>query len=164
MSGVQVTGSVIGRDEVVAKLQRAGSTAHQAIYKLVNELGLRLLAHVKADKLSDQVLHVRTGRLRRSINLQMTDNGSEVIASVGTNVVYARIHEFGGKTSPHVIEAKNGKALRFESNGMVYYRQRVNHPGSKMPERSFLRSSLEDMRAYIHERLAQGVANVMRNA
>jgi phage gpG-like protein len=163
MSGVQVTGSVIGREQVIAKLQRAGSAAHQAVYKLVQELGLRLLAKVKL-KLSDDVLHVRTGRLRRSINLQMTDEGDAVVASVGTNVIYARIHEFGGTTRPHVIEAKKGKALRFESNGMVYYRRRVNHPGSKMPERSFLRSSLEDMRTYIHQRLEQGVAQALREA
>lgn len=34
-------------------------------------------------------------------------------------------------TPPHVIEAKNRKTLRWESNGAVFFRRRVNHPGTQ---------------------------------
>lgn len=55
-------------------------------------------------------------------------------ALVGTNVPYARIHQLGGKTRPHVIKPKNKKALAF--GGRVV--KSVNHPGSNIPARPFL--------------------------
>lgn len=151
--GFTVKAQIIGSAEVQAKLAQAGQTVHAAVYKAVQEMGFRLLAHVKQDKLSDQVLHVRTGRLRRSINMQMSDTAAGIFASVGTNVVYARIHEFGGTTSPHDIVARNAQALHFIMDGRDVFVKKVHHPGSKMPERSFLRSSLADMRGEILERI-----------
>lgn len=71
-----------------------------------------------------------SGRLRDSIVESVTDTS----AGIGTNVVYAAIHQFGGQTRPHVILPKNKKALAF--NGRVV--KKVNHPGSKIPARPFL--------------------------
>jgi hypothetical protein len=50
------------------------------------------------------------------------------------------------RPQPHIIEPKKASVLAFAGGdgGMVFAR-RVNHPGSKMPERSFMRSSLRDM-------------------
>ena len=48
-----------------------------------------------------------TGRLAASI----TSYADNLSAVVGTNVKYAAIHQFGGKTKPHVIRPKNKKAL-----------------------------------------------------
>lgn len=55
--------------------------------------------------------------------------------TVGTNMVYAAIHQFGGRTRPHEIRPRklNG-ALKF---GKVFAK-RVSHPGSLMPARPFL--------------------------
>ncbi|WP_028536161.1 phage virion morphogenesis protein [Paludibacterium yongneupense] len=72
----------------------------------------------------------RSGRLAASISQAASTDTAEV----GTNVVYAAIQNFGGETKPHVIEAKNAKALAF--NGR--FAKRVNHPGSKIPARPFL--------------------------
>lgn len=55
-------------------------------------------------------------------------------AWVGTNKVYAAIHQLGGKTRPHVIVPRNKKALAF--GGKVV--KKVNHPGSNIPARPFL--------------------------
>jgi phage gpG-like protein len=55
---------------------------------------------------------------------------------VGTNVAYAAIHQFGGKTKPRVIQPKNGKALFWP--GAAHPVQSVNHPGSTIPARPFL--------------------------
>lgn len=71
-----------------------------------------------------------SGRLRASIQ---ADSGM-TYARVGTNEPYARIHQLGGKTRPHVIRAKNKKALAF--GGRVV--KSVNHPGSDIPARPFL--------------------------
>jgi phage gpG-like protein len=71
-----------------------------------------------------------SGRLRDSIVESVTGTS----AAIGTNVVYAAIHQLGGQTRPHVILPKNKKALAF--NGRVV--KKVNHPGSKIPARPFL--------------------------
>lgn len=81
-------------------------------------------------KVGYQILQA-SGRLASSIT-QAYSSGS---ASVGTNVVYAAIHQFGGKTKPHKITAKNGKALALPGVG---FRKSVQHPGSVIPARPFL--------------------------
>lgn len=103
-------------------------------------------------KLTGEVLHVRTGLLRRSIS--RTDAlvlDTEVRSAVGSNVrtggqavKYAAIHEFGGQTKAHIIRPKNKKALSFTVGGKTICRKMVHHPGSKMPERSYLRSTLTE--------------------
>ena len=77
-----------------------------------------------------------TGRLASSI----TGYSDAHTATVGTNLAYAAIHQFGGKTRPHVIRPRNGKALRF--NGR--FAKQVNHPGSVIPARPFLRLTSGD--------------------
>lgn len=71
-----------------------------------------------------------SGRLAASIGTSYDDT----TARVGTNLVYARIHQFGGTTKAHVIRAKNKKAL-YTPFGP---RKQVNHPGSVIPARPFL--------------------------
>jgi len=45
-------------------------------------------------------LQVRTGRLRSSIRTKVTEMGSSVIGIIGSNVVYAPVHEFGNFRTP----------------------------------------------------------------
>lgn len=73
-----------------------------------------------------------TGRLRRSITVE-SDRTS---AQVGTNVKYARIHQFGGRTSPHTIRPVNGRALFWP--GAKHPVKAVHHPGSAITARPFL--------------------------
>lgn len=56
-------------------------------------------------------------------------------AVVGTAKPYAAAHQFGAVTKPHVIRARNGKALKIPGVG---FRRSVNHPGSTIPTRPFL--------------------------
>jgi phage virion morphogenesis protein len=73
-----------------------------------------------------------TGQLAASIVSKYTQNQ----AMVGTNVIYAAIHQFGGKTAPHVIKPKNKKALFWP--GAKHPVKSVKHPGSDIPARPFL--------------------------
>ena len=45
-------------------------------------------------------LKVKTGRLRSSINTKVQQFGSNIIGSIGSNVVYASIHELGSSRIP----------------------------------------------------------------
>jgi phage virion morphogenesis protein len=71
------------------------------------------------------------GTLRRSINFNAFSDGSVII---GSNLVYARIHQEGGRTKAHDIKPRNKRALRF----LGIYRKLVRHPGSDIPARPFL--------------------------
>lgn len=77
-----------------------------------------------------------SGRLHASI----TPWHDSDTAVVGTNVIYARIQNEGGKTRPHEIRPRNKKALRF--NGR--FAGKVNHPGSDIPARPFLKLTDDD--------------------
>jgi phage virion morphogenesis protein len=83
----------------------------------------------------------RSGGLAASI--QQSFSASQAI--VGTNKVYARIQNDGGRTKPHVIRPKYKRALSF--GGIVV--RSVNHPGSNIPARPFLRLTPGDLREIV---------------
>jgi len=85
----------------------------------------------------------RSGQLAASVVRQSTANS----ATVGSNKIYAAIQQLGGQTRPHVIRAKNKRALSF---GGIVVRQ-VNHPGSKIPARPFLGMTPRDLRDLVEE-------------
>lgn len=73
-----------------------------------------------------------TGRLLKSL----TTIANNDFAEVGTNVPYAAIHQFGGKTRPHVIRPK--KANGVLAWPIANFARYVNHPGSDIPARPYL--------------------------
>ena len=79
-------------------------------------------------------------------------------------VAYAAIQEFGGKTSAHEITPTKAQALAFVVGGDMRFARRVQHPGSNMPERSFLRSSLAELAGEIESQLAAAAGDAWRNA
>lgn len=99
----------------------------------------------------DGMILQKSGRLVSSI-VEYSDNDS---ATVGTNVEYAAIHQFGGKTKPHVILPRNKKALAF--GGRVV--KKVNHPGSEIPARPFLALGADD-----EEKIAATVSEYLYKA
>lgn len=131
-----------------ARLEAMPGEIRAALLRKMDALRLQLEDHVKNDKLSGQVLKVGSGRLRDSIVSELVDDGdalSVTIASSG-DVKYAAIQEFGGKTAAHDILPNKAKVLAFVSGGAQVFAKIVHHPGSTIPERSYLRSSLADMR------------------
>lgn len=151
---------LVGKTELVARLDAMPSSVLAALRQRVATLAIKLQAHVVRDKLSGQVLGVRSGRLRRSIQevAPIEENGGVFgrVFSAG-DVKYARIHEFGGKTPAHDILPDKAEALAFIIGGRQVFAKVVHHPGSHMPERSFLRSSLRDMAEDIETELKRAV-------
>ena len=110
-------------------------------------LAQALKTHVTDDKLSGQVLHVRSGALRGSIGAEVTvdDDGVHARVFSAGDLKYAATQEYGGRTSPHDIVPNKAQALAFVIGGQQVFARIVHHPGSTLPERSYLRSSLADM-------------------
>jgi phage gpG-like protein len=144
-----IRATIVGAEQVISHLNEVHPRVFGLVRQAVEAEAINLVRDVKESKLTGQALKTQTGTLRRSISYQLQASDTAVEGRVGTNLVYAGIHEYGGTTRAHVIAARNKKALAFQVGGQTIVRRSVQHPGSKMPERSFLRSSLRDNEARI---------------
>ena len=67
---------------------------------------------------------VDTGNLKNSIDYRIKGSTIEIFMNE-----YALYVEFG--TPPHIIRAKNAKALHFKVGGKDVFAKSVNHPGTR---------------------------------
>jgi hypothetical protein len=156
-----ITGTVTGAEAVIAKFDHMPQKLHAKLKFAITRLTLKLQKNVKADKLSGQVLKVRTGTLRRSIDQHVVDTGSAITGRVSTNVKYGKAHEYGFTGTQDVrAHLRTIKQAFGRSINPVSVTVREHSRSVKMPERSFLRSALRDMNesGQIMEALNKAVA------
>jgi phage gpG-like protein len=156
---------VRGVDETSARFDAYPAALQAALGAKATELATALADLVK-NELSGAVLNTSSGALRDSIAAGVTADSDGVLASVGSegDVKYAAIQEYGGKTSAHEILPVKGDVLAFVSGDGQRFARRIEHPGSVIPERSYLRSSLEDMKDEILAALASTAAEAWESA
>ena len=156
---------VRGLDEASARFDAYPAALQAALGAKATELATALADLVK-NKLSGAVLNTSSGALRDSIAAGVTADSDGVVASVGSegDVKYAAIQEYGGKTSAHEILPVKGDVLAFVAGDGQHFARRIEHPGSVIPERSYLRSSLEDMKDEILSALASTAAEAWESA
>lgn len=126
-------------------LKQLAPTVLKAIESGFRDFMNRVANRVR-EKLSGEVLKVRSGRLRQSIftpKIDKTPTG--FIGSIGSNVKYAAIHEFGGIIHIPEIFPKNKLALHFFIGGKEIFAKRVKAHTITMPERSYLRTSIAEL-------------------
>lgn len=155
-----------GLEETDDRLGSYPAALQAALGAKAAELAAALADLVKSDKLGGAVLNTRSGALSDSIAASVSADADGVLASVGSegDVKYAAIQEYGGKTSAHEILPVKGDVLAFVVGGAQHFARRVEHPGSFIPERSYLRSSLEDMKDEILAALADAAAEAWESA
>jgi hypothetical protein len=148
-------------EDLAAKATRL----QEVLYTRVQILTLMLSSKVVAN-LSNQVLHVRTGVLRGSVNANAITHGSKITGTIQSSAgpaFYGRFHEFGVPHAWEVIATKS-RASRFQmsvrENAKAVFSRSVVHP--PLPERSFMRSTLDENRAEIIQELRRAVADVLR--
>jgi phage gpG-like protein len=149
-------------DDASAALAAMPDRVRQALSSKVNTLAVALEAKIQ-QKLSGGVLNARTGALARSIVATVDDTGADISVCIGPagDIKYAAIHEFGGTIPPHEIVPNKAKALAFAVGGKQVFAKRVNLPAVTMPERSYLRSSLEEMGDEIKENLKDALVEAI---
>jgi len=104
-------------------------------------------AHLKPATLTakkHKKILTETGHLRDSIRYRLI--GQNAVA-VGTNRVYAAIHQLGGRTPARIIVPVRKKALFWP--GAAHPVKSVKHPGSAIPARPYLGLSEQDSRDII---------------
>ncbi len=124
----------------------------------------RLLDLVE-DKLSGAVLQSRTGALAASVTVEGPSlDGASVVTTLGAGgeLKYAAIQEYGGVTAPHQILPSRAKALAFVAGGAQVFAGGVHHPGSHLPERSYLRSSLGELAPAIEAGIKAAALDAVR--
>ncbi len=155
-----------GLEDASGRLEAYPAALAAALDAKAAELAAALVDLIQNDKLSGAVLNLRSGALRDSIVASISADADGVVASVHStgDVKYAAIQEYGGKTSAHEILPVKAQALAFVIDGAQHFARRVEHPGSLIPKRSYLRSSLDDMRDDILGALADAAADALERA
>jgi phage gpG-like protein len=156
--------SITGDAALAQRLDGLPAAALAAVAAKSAALADQLLALVRS-KLSGGVLQSRTGALAASVTVdgpRITSTGVVTTLSAGGDLKYAAIQEFGGVTSPHEILPSRAKALAFVAGGETVFAKHVHHPGSHIPARSYLRSSLAEMGAEIDAGIKSAVLDAMR--
>ena len=105
-------------DKFAVEITKLDDKTKDNVQKVLNNTGFKIEAKAKGN------VPVDTGHLRRGITTKIGD--MEVIVHT-SNIKYARGVEFG--TRPHIIKAKNKKALYWK--GASHPVKSVRHPGSK---------------------------------
>jgi hypothetical protein len=89
--------------------------------------------HKKAlliQKDAQNMVGVKTGKLKRSIHIRHISTSSGHSVSIGSTLSYAFMHHEG--TKPHVIMPAPGKTtLRFSSKARIIHTKVVMHPGTR---------------------------------
>lgn len=106
----------------------------------------------EAEKIMKDVINKDTGALADAVEVEKVDDHNYLVGvnegklvnderNAG-NVNYVPYYYYGSK--PHIIRAKNGKALHWKVGGKDYYAKLVRHPGNK--PHNFIQDTLDRMK------------------
>jgi phage gpG-like protein len=136
---------ILGAQSAAELIFNIANQSYESVVKTITDQTQGLADHIYSNKLSGQIMGVRSGALRESLNAEVNAEFDRVEGVVSVDTPYARIHEYGGMTRPHPIKPKYKPALRFfwpKINAWVFAPNGVNHPGSHIKEKSFMRGGL----------------------
>jgi len=141
-------------DTASAALGAMPERIRAALVAKAGVLAAKLQAKI-GQKLSGDVLQMKSGALAGAIGVTIEEFAGGVVARIATSpdVKYAAIHEYGGVIPPHQIVPDKARALAFLVEGKQTFAARVNLPAIAMPERGYMRTSLVEMADDIRDAL-----------
>ena len=157
-----ITAYLVGDVQLLERLRALPGAINSGLLRGIAQLGIELQRHVQQDKLSGQVLRSRTGSLRSSISLQVDRSGGAVTASVFTDSRYAGAQEYGFagtvsvRASLRRIREAFGRPIAEKATSVRAYDRRMD-----LPERSFLRSALDDIAPAIRDEVEAALAEAV---
>lgn len=156
-----ISAAVLGAGPALERLRALPDLANTGIARAIARLGIDLQSHVQQDKLSGQVLAVRSGALKSSIDVATDQGAATITATVYTDLDYGAAQEYGFSGTVNVraslrqIKEAFGRPIAAKTIAVGAHSRRMN-----LPERSFLRSALDDMAPDI----GAGVEDALREA
>jgi phage gpG-like protein len=167
-SNSRFTVAITGTDRMTAKLEAISGNVRARLADAIQSETLALI--VAAQARMDELFKNGGGKMRDSMTSTFEDDGAAMTGTVtAAGLPYLAIQEFGGTTSPHDIFPVNAAVLAFfgqasaqflpggDATGPLVFAKAVHHPGSVMPERSYLRAALARRRSDIRAALAAAV-------
>jgi len=146
---------IIGKAEMQRRLRNAGPVV---IASLVSEMKAQMARAAdwsRANRLSGDPLHRRSGQLSRSVTSGARVEGNSVIGTLGSNLPYAKVHEQGGifniptySRRPPRSKTPSGH-FRKRTDEQRVASVTVRAHTATFPQRAFLRPALENNRAQI---------------
>lgn len=165
---------LVGLKQLQARFDRITPVMQDHLRVFMARFNLLLRDQVKANIL--ERFH-SAGPLYQGVKAEQIEEPGSITGRVYVDdVPYAAIQERGGRTPPHVIEPVNANVLAFMmparlgfsggGSSALVFAKKVNHPGSLIPERSYARLALVQMRtpfengirATVSEALAENFA------
>jgi phage gpG-like protein len=149
-------------DTASAALAAMPERIRDALATKANALAAELQAKIQ-QKLSGEVLQMRSGALAGSIGVTIDDPSADVSVRIttSTDIKYAAIHEFGGTIPPHQIVPDKARALAFLVGGKQVFATRVQLPAVTMPERSYMRAALSEMADEVRDEFSSAVVEAI---
>jgi len=149
-----ITAYLVGDEQLLERLRALPDAINSGLLRGMTQLGIEVQRHVQEDKLSGQVLRSRTGSLKSSIDLRVDQSSGAITASVFSDSRYAGVQEYGFagtvsvRASLRRIREAFGRPITEKTISVRAYDRRMD-----LPERSFLRSALEDMAPAIRDKV-----------
>ena len=157
-----ITAYLVGDEQLLERLRALPDAINLGLLRGITRLGIGLQSDVQQDKLSGQVLRSRTGLLRSSIDLRVDQSGGAITASVFSDSRYAGVQEYGFagtvsvRASLRRIREAFGRPIAEKTISVRAHDRRMD-----LPERSFLRSALEDMTPAIRDGVEAALAEAV---
>jgi len=143
-----LTLNVQGADKLLDKLRAAPSSIPQAVLQEMKNQMARAADWSRANRLSGDPLHRRSGRLSRSVTGNATLEGYVVRGTLSSNLPYAHVHEDGGTFEIPAYSRRPprsrtpGGRLRKRTEAQQESSVTVQSHSATFPQRAFLRPSL----------------------
>jgi phage gpG-like protein len=157
-----IAAHIVGDGEVLARLRAIPDAVNNGIARAITKLGIDLQSKVQHDALSGQVLAVRSGALKSSTDLRIDQSATAIAATIFSSSAYAGVHEFGFagtvdvRASLRNIKEAFGRPISERTIQVRAYRRRMD-----LPERSFLRSAMEEMAPAIRDEVEAALRDVL---
>jgi phage gpG-like protein len=141
-----ISAELLGGGRALDQLRALPDAANAGLARAIAKLGIALQSIVQQNKLSGEVLKVRSGALRSSIDVQIDKSAAGVTATVFSNLDYAAAQEYGFsgtvnvRTSLRMIKQVFGHPIASKTVSVRAHSRQMD-----LPARSFLQSALDDM-------------------
>jgi len=172
MSG-SVSFRIEGTNRLEARLTKFPAGVQSRIGVAISEQ-IELLKGAALDRMTE-LFRNAGGKMRDALKTAVVDSGESVSGTLSASgLPYLAIQEYGGVTSPHDIFPVNAAVLAFfgqgsaqflpggDATGPLVFAKAVHHPGSVMPERSYLRYALATRRSAIRAAVLGAVQDEAR--
>jgi len=155
-----IEGTVSGSKEVAAHFRQVPESVRQRLRVSIGQLIIKLQRKIIREKLSGQVLNVRSGTLRRSIDQHVIDLPEGVAGIAFSNLKYARRHEYGFTGTENVrahmrmMKQAFGRPVKNPREVPVMtHKRQVDYKA-----RSFMRTALREMEPEIIAQIERAVS------